>query len=221
MQFQLTINLSALAIVFFGTLLGITGEPGDPPLTVIQLLWINLIMDTFAVIALCLEPPTPDQMKHPPKGRTAPFITRMMWTNIGLMSAFFTVAILALTAWLRGDGDFSLTDSATVFATYVFLQVFNEINARSLNPARSPLRGLFRNRAFWAIMIVIIVGQVIMTQIGGPIGANVFRTAPLSLGTWVLIILGSSTALIFGELTRILRTRIGRLETPQPITVAS
>ncbi|MHB8627604.1 MAG: calcium-translocating P-type ATPase, PMCA-type [Aggregatilineales bacterium] len=217
-QFQLTINLSALAIIFFGTLLGITGEPGEPPLTVIQLLWINLIMDTFAVIALCLEPPTPDQMERVPKGRTAPFITRAMSTNIALMGMFFTVLILALTAWLRGDGDYSLTDSATVFSTYVFLQVFNEINARSLNPSHSPFQGLLRNRAFWAVIAVIVIGQVLMTQIGGPLGANVFRTAPLPLGTWALIIVGSSTALIFGELTRLIRNRMNPEKSAQAVT---
>ena len=204
-QFQLTINLSALAIVFFGTLFGLTGEPGQPPLTVIQLLWINLIMDTFAVIALCLEPPTPAQMDRPPKGRTAPFITRQMWTSILTMSTFFTVAILALTVWLRADGVYSLTDSAIVFSTYVLLQVFNEINARSLNPNESPLRGLFKNRAFMGVLALIVVVQVVMTQIGGRVGADVFRTAPLSAETWFLIVIGSGTALVFGEMVRFVR----------------
>jgi Ca2+-transporting ATPase len=209
-QFQLTINLSALAIVFFGTLFGLTGEPGEPPLTVIQLLWINLIMDTFAVIALCLEPPAPEQMRRPPKGRTAPFITRSMWTSILTMSTFFTVVILALTTWLRHDGIYSLTDSATVFAVYVLLQVFNEINARSLQPKQSPLHGLLKNRAFIGVLTLIVVVQVIMTEIGGKIGAEVFRTAPLSFETWVLVVLGSSSALIFGEIVRLIRRQVAQ-----------
>ena len=177
-------------------------------MTVIQLLWINLIMDTFAVIALCLEPPAPEQMHRPPKGRTAPFITRSMWISILTMSVFFTVVILGLTAWLRGDGNYNLTDSAIVFAAYVFLQVFNEINARSLTPILSPLVGLLKNRAFLSVLGVIVVIQVIMTQVGGKIGAEVFRTAPLSIETWVLIVLGSSTALIFGEIVRLIRRQM-------------
>lgn len=209
-QFQLTINVSALAIVFFSTLLGLTPEPGEPPLTVIQLLWVNLIMDTLAVLALCLEPPSPEQMYHKPKGRTEPFITRSMWTNILLMATFFTVAILGLLALVQRDGVFTLRESTIVFAVYVFFQVFNEINARSVDPKRSPFRGILRNRSFLLILGLIVVIQVAITQIGGPIGEQVFRTQPLSLETWLLILAGTSTALIFGETMRRLRLMFGR-----------
>ncbi len=204
-QFQLTINLSALAIVFFATLLGLTNEPGEPPLTVIQLLWINLIMDTLAVLALCLEPPSPEQMRQKPKGRSEPFITPAMWINILTMAAFFTVAILGLIAFLHSDGVYGVLDSAIVFSTYVFFQVFNEINARSIDPSRSPFKGILRNRMFLIILALIVVIQIGITQIGGRLGEQVFRTTPLSVGTWLLILLGASSALLFGEIMRNVR----------------
>jgi len=204
-QFQLTINISALAIIFFSTLFGLTDAPGEPPLTVIQLLWINLIMDTLAVLALCLEPPTPEQMQQKPKGRTEPFITPAMWVNIGVMATLFTTIMLILIGLLHRDGVYSLSDSAIVFTTYVFLQVFNEINARSITPLRSAFQGILQNRVFIAIIILIAVIQVIITQMGGTVGAQVFRTTPLSLETWVLIILGSSTVLIVAEVSRRIR----------------
>ncbi len=207
-QFQLTINLSALAIVFFATILGLTPEPGEPPLTVIQLLWVNLIMDTLAVLALCLEPPVPEQMTRKPKGRTEPFITRQMWTSIFTMALFFTVVILGLLAFLQRDGAFSLRDSTVVFAVYVFFQVFNEVNARSIDPSRSPFKGILRNRSFLLILALIIVIQVVITEIGGTVGEFVFRTEPLPVEVWLLILAGTSTALIFGETMRRIRRAV-------------
>jgi Ca2+-transporting ATPase len=208
LQFQLTITFSALAIIFFSTLFGLTGEPGESPLTVIQLLWINLIMDTLAVLAYCKEPATPDQMQHKPKGRTEPFITPAMRTNVILMSSYFTLAILILIAILRADGIFDLHDSAIIFSTYVFLQIFNEINARSLDPNHSPLQGLTRNPTLLALISFIAIVQLIMTQIGGTVGQEVFRTAPLPLGTWLLILLVASTSLLVGEASRLVRRRV-------------
>jgi len=96
-----------------------------------------------------------------------------------------------------------------VFSTYVFLQVFNEINARSLSPQRSPLAGLLQNRAFLAILTLTVIGQIVMTEIGGEVGAKVFSTAPLPIMTWFWIIAGSSSALIFGEVIRLVRKAIG------------
>jgi len=162
-------------------------------------------MDTLAVLALCLEPPTPEQMQQKPKGRTEPFITPAMWVNIGVMATLFTTIMLILIGLLHRDGVYSLSDSAIVFTTYVFLQVFNEINARSITPLRSAFQGILQNRVFIAIIILIAVIQVIITQMGGTVGAQVFRTTPLSLETWVLIILGSSTVLIVAEVSRRIR----------------
>ncbi|HVO42403.1 MAG TPA: calcium-translocating P-type ATPase, PMCA-type [Aggregatilineales bacterium] len=204
LQYQLTINVSALAIVFFATLLGLTDQPGEPPLTVIQLLWINLIMDTLAVIALIREPPIPEQMQRKPKGRTDPFVTPIMRTNIVAMSAFFTVVILGLIAALHTDGNFSVEDQTIVFTSYVFFQIFNEINARSLDPRISPFRGILKNRSFLSVIAFIGVVQFILVQSGGVIGLA-FHTTPLSLETWILIVLGASTAVLFSEILRLIR----------------
>jgi Ca2+-transporting ATPase len=204
LQFQLTINISALAIVFFATLFGLTDQPGEPPLTVTQLLWINLIMDTLAVIALTQEGPSPEQMARKPKGRKDPFVTPAMRTNIVTMSVVFTLVMLALIAALHADGVFGVTDQAIVFATYVFFQIFNEINARSLDPRISPFRGLLKNRTFLYVILFIAAVQFLLTQAGGVVGLA-FRTTPLPLETWVLIIVGTSTALIFSEIFRLIR----------------
>jgi len=208
-QFQLTINVSALATAFLSPLLNIFLVPLfgirllEVPLTVTQLLWVNLIMDTLAVLALCLEPPAPDTMKRPPVGRTVPFITRTMWENILGMGAYFTVVLLILQAtnFLGADKGQVREFPAVIFTTYVFFQVFNEFNCRSLNPMRSAFDGLWASRNFLAVVALIVIVQVLLTQFGGA----VFNTAPLPVDLWAKILLLTSTALIFGEGVRFIR----------------
>ena len=133
-QFQLTINVSALVIAFLGPFLGL-----KPPFTVLQLLWINVIMDTFAAIALCSEPPRENLMRKPPKRRDENILTPAMLGNILITAAFFVVVMIALLIgmqhhdWFAGDGpksdEFPLTyRQMTIFFTvYVFFQVWNQI----------------------------------------------------------------------------------------------
>jgi Ca2+-transporting ATPase len=206
LQFQLTINVSALAIAFLSPLLNLifprlNFEP--MPLTVLQLLWVNLIMDTLAALALGLEPPRPDIMKEPPKRRDESFVTRAMFQNVLVMGSYFTIVLLLLQATnflganLTRAGEFA----SVLFTTYVFFQVFNEFNARSVKPERSALTGVLKSRSFLTIVAIIIVVQIALTQFGG----LVFNTAPLSLVMWIKIILLTSTALILGELYRFAR----------------
>ena len=210
-QFQLTINVSALATAFLSPLLNMVTVPLfgihllETPLTVIQLLWVNLIMDTLAVLALVTEPPSPDSMKRPPIGRSEPFITRTMWQNILGMGLYFTLVMLLLQAtnFLGADKETARQFTAVIFTSYVFFQVFNEFNCRVLNPRRSAFSGLFKSRNFLLVVGLIVVVQVFLTQFGG----RVFSTAPLSLEMWLKIILLTSTALIFGELARFLRRK--------------
>ncbi len=208
-QFQLTINVSALVIAFVGPFLGV-----KPPFTVLQLLWINVIMDTFAAIALCSEPPRRGLMRVPPKRRAESILTRHMLRTIALTAGFFVVVMIGLllgmqrAGWFAGDGPVSdgFTDltarQVTVFFTvYVLFQVWNQINCRSLTPATSGLRGLLNNRMFLLIMLVTLLGQVLIVGFGG----RVFQVEPLEPFDWLAIIAGTSSVLAFAEVIRRIR----------------
>jgi P-type Ca2+ transporter type 2C len=222
LQFQLTINFSALAVAFLSPLFAIglrlladadinllpNSDFQELPLTILQLLWINLIMDTLAALALSLEPPRDDVMKEPPKKRTDSFITRDMLESVLVMGSYFTVIVLAMQAFgsylgVKPTADNAKQISSIIFATYVFLQVFNLFNARSVLPERSAFAGIAQSRNFWLILISIVVVQIGLIQFGG----NAFNTAPLELGMWVKIILLGASALVVGEGYRFIRRR--------------
>src|SRR5262249_15470898 len=166
-QFQLTINVSALAIAFLCPFFGF-----PPPFTILQLLWINVIMDTFASIALCSEPPRPGLLDLPPKKRDENILTpEMIWT-IFTTAGFFIVVMMTLLlgmrygGWFRGAGPesldfpgFTVRQVSIFFTTYIFFQVWNGINCRSLVPEGSGLSGLFRHPIFLAVMGTILVVQ--------------------------------------------------------------
>jgi Ca2+-transporting ATPase len=210
LQFQLTINVSALAIAFLGPFLGIR-----PPFTVLQLLWINVIMDTFASIALCSEPPRPGVMNLPPKRKDENILTPVMVRTIFITAGFFVVVMMALLAgmkwghWFAGpgkvEGDFGLTTRqvSIFFAVYVFFQVWNQINCRSLTPDTSGFHGILNNPTFLTIVGIIAVVQVLITSI--PAVAAVFRIEPLGVLDWIAVIAFTSTVLIFAEVARRLR----------------
>jgi Ca2+-transporting ATPase len=207
-QFQLTINVSALAIAFLGPFLGYR-----PPFTVLQLLWINVIMDTFAAIALCSEPPRRGLMDVPPKRRDERILTRSMLGTILATAGFFVIAMLGLLegmeqfGWFGGDTvspDFAplTVRQVTIFFTvYVFFQVWNQINCRSLSPRESGLRGLAANPAFLAIGSLTVIGQLLIVQFGGA----VFSVEPLALIDWLLIAVSTASVLIFAEVMRQIR----------------
>jgi Ca2+-transporting ATPase len=212
-QFQLTINVSALAIAFLGPFLGVR-----PPFTVLQLLWINVIMDTFAAIALCSEPPRPELMRQRPKRRDESIVTPAMWRTILTTAGFFVVTMLGLllgleAGWFAGgegpDPDFApltLRQVSIFFTAYVMFQVWNQVNCRSLTPAASGLAGVWRNRAFLGIMLLTLAGQVLIVTFGGP----VFSVEPLGWVDWVVIAAATSSVLVFAEVAR--RVRRGRME---------
>jgi Ca2+-transporting ATPase len=210
LQFQLTINVSALTIAFLGPFLGL-----KPPFTVLQLLWINVIMDTFAAIALCSEPPRKGLMSVPPKRRDESILTRAMLANIFSTAAFFVVVMMILLVglehgrWFEGGGqpskEFpSLTyrQVTIFFCVYVFFQVWNQINCRSLSPRESGLRGLLANPTFLAIASLTVVGQLLIVQFGGV----VFDVEPLAVIDWLVIAATTASVLVFAELMRRLRS---------------
>ncbi|KAL5712430.1 P-type Ca(2+) transporter [Ranunculus cassubicifolius] len=158
-QFQLTVNIAALAINFVAAV-----SAGEVPLTAVQLLWVYLIMDTLAALALVTEKPTPELMKKPPVGRTAPLITNVMWRNL-LTQAIFQIAVL-LTLQFKGKAIFSMTDmvkDTIIFNTFVMCQVFNLFNARSLEK-KNVFKGIHKNKLFLGIVGITVVFQVVMVE---------------------------------------------------------
>jgi Ca2+-transporting ATPase len=214
-QFQLTINVSALTIAFLGPFFGV-----KPPFTVLQLLWINVIMDTFASIALCSEPPREGVMKLPPKRKDENILTPQMKRTILGTAAFFVVVMLTLLLgmkyghWFAGDGAKSVefapltTRQVSIFfATYVFFQVWNQINCRSLTPETSGLR-VWENPTFMMIAGTTAVVQVVITSV--PFIADVFKVEPLGLLDWAFVIVGTASVLLFGEAWRLVRLRMAK-----------
>ncbi|HVS38061.1 MAG TPA: cation transporting ATPase C-terminal domain-containing protein, partial [Gemmataceae bacterium] len=213
-QFQLTINVSALTIAFLGPFFGVR-----PPFTVLQLLWINVIMDTFASIALCSEPPREGVMRLPPKRRDENILTKPMLATIFGTAAFFVVVMLVLLIgmenfrWFAGGSGpnpegwelspLNIRQVSIFFTVYVFFQVWNQINARSLTPDMSGFSGLFKNRAFLAIAGTTALVQVLIISV--PFVGVVFSVEPLRFLDWICILAGTASVLVFGEALRRVR----------------
>ena len=208
-QFQLTINASALVIAFLGPFLGLR-----PPFTVLQLLWINVIMDTFAAIALCSEPPRANLMLRPPKRRDENILTPAMLGNIFVTAAFFVVVMIGLligmehAGWFGGGAarsaefpELTMRQVTIFFTVYVFFQVWNQINCRSLTPDVSGLWGLHRNPLFLVIASLTVVGQMLIVTFGGVI----FAVEPLGVTDWLVIAGTTASVLIFAEVARLVR----------------
>ncbi|KYR00515.1 P-type ATPase [Tieghemostelium lacteum] len=210
LQFQLTVNVVAVTIAFIGTLSG----KGESPLTAVQLLWVNLIMDTLAALALATEPPTPDLLDRPPNGKDAPLITRSMWRNIIGHSAL-QLAIL-FTLLYQGHHIYdhfytkpgaieidSVHHYTIVFNTFVFLQLFNEINARVLGNKLNCFRGFFHNPIFSIVMLFTLGVQIIFVTFG----STATSTTQLQIQEWAACVITGAIALPFGALIRMIPIR--------------
>jgi Ca2+-transporting ATPase len=278
-QFQLTINVSALTIAFLGPLVfGVKA-----PFTVLQLLWINVIMDTFAAIALCSEPPREGVMMLPPKKRDENIVTPTMKVTILTTAGFFIVVMLGLLVGMKSRGGdeagrprpglfgnqdgmwsfesagsrlaipggdlehvkgsewrvkpaeklpegtsdeikrlvgqqgevaFTVFQVGLFFSIYVFFQVWNQINCRSLTPETSGLHNLFGNVMFLTIAGITAVGQILIITIGGA----VFKVERLDVVQWLLVIGSTASVLAFGEIARVLRRAKAAPPAPAPVT---
>ncbi|XP_049386489.1 putative calcium-transporting ATPase 13, plasma membrane-type isoform X2 [Solanum stenotomum] len=158
-QFQLTANVAALVINFVASV-----SYGEEPLTSVQLLWVNLIMDTLGALALATEKPTEEVMKKKPVGRTAPLITNIMWRNL-MAQASYQIAVL-LTLLYKGESIFGVNKSVNdtlFFNTFVLCQVFNEFNTRNLEK-KNVFEGIQKNKLFMAIIGLTLVLQVVMVE---------------------------------------------------------
>ncbi|KAJ0742543.1 putative P-type Ca(2+) transporter [Helianthus annuus] len=158
-QFQLTVNVAALVINFIAAV-----TSGGVPLTAVQLLWMNLIMDTLGALALATEGPTKELLNKPPVGRVEPLITNVMWRNL-LAQAIFQITVL-LTFQFRGEAIFNVNErvkDTIIFNTFVLCQAFNEFNSRKLEK-RNIFKGIHKNRLFIGIIGITIILQIVMVE---------------------------------------------------------
>ncbi len=194
--FQLTINVSALIIVLLGSIFG-----SELPLTVTQMLWVNLIMDTFAAGALASLPPNNNVMNDKPRRNEDFIITSSMWKIILITGIAFVSFLLALLYFFTSpDGTISALNLSRFFTIFVMFQFWNMFNAKTFLSDGSAFKNLKESRGFVLVAFVIVIGQILIVEFGG----DVFRTVPLSLKDWVIITLGTSSVLWAGELIRVL-----------------
>ena len=192
--FQLTINVVALASVLLGAFLGT-----ELPLTVTQMLWVNLIMDTFAAMALASIPPSADVMNEKPRKTDDFIITKPMRYNILGVAACFLIILMSLIVYIKGLPSAEVPTALTAFFTiFVMLQFWNLFNASVFGTNHSVFKD--SRHAFGMISVagIILIGQIIIVEFGG----KVFRTVPLTLSEWLIIIGSTSIVLWVGEIWR-------------------
>ncbi len=195
--FQLTINFVALLIVLLGSLVGT-----ELPLTVTQMLWVNLIMDTFAALALASIPPSESVMNEKPRKSTDFIITKSMRNYILSVGSVFLILLMGMLFWFNHEEGGMTTQRLTIFFTFfVMLQFWNLFNARVFGTSDSAFKGITKSYGMELIILAILGGQILIVQFGGA----VFRTEPLDLITWIMIIGSTSFVLWVGELIRLIR----------------
>ncbi|GAB5586217.1 plasma membrane calcium [Umbelopsis nana] len=198
LQFQLTVNITAVLLTFISA---VVSSSQKSVLTAVQLLWVNLIMDTFAALALATDPPTPELLLRNPEPRSAPLITFPMWKMIIGQSIFQVVVTLIL---LYSDILDYPTDSTflqtVVFNTFVFCQIFNEINCRRIDNRFNILSGLHKNVFFIIIFLICVIGQVIIVQWGG----QAFQTTPIDGTHWAISIVVGMLSIPIGAVIRMI-----------------
>lgn len=209
--FQMTVNVAACFIVLFGAFMGM-----QSPLTVTQMLWVNLIMDTFAAMALASLPPAQSVMKEKPRSREAFIINNPMWKSIIGVGGVFFLLLLGLLYYFEHTDITCLTEVGKVamgantglsgyelslfFTIFVFLQFWNMFNARAFETGRSAFH--FKGcGGFGLIALVILLGQVLIVSVGG----DFFNVEPLKFIDWVIIIGGTSLVLWIGEFIRLFK----------------
>ena len=192
--FQLTINVVALLSVLFGAFFGTA-----LPLTVTQMLWVNLIMDTFAAMALASIAPSMDVMNEKPRKRTDFIISKAMRNNILGVGICFLAGLMGMLAYFKGTETGMDTHNLTIFFTvFVMLQFWNLFNASVFGTNHSIFKDAGHALGMLSVAVIILVGQFIIVTFGG----KVFRTEPLSLMEWIYIIAGTSVVLWIGEIWR-------------------
>ena len=196
LYFQLVVNVTALLLVLGGSVIGT-----EMPLTVTQILWVNLIMDTFAAMALASLPPSREVMNDKPRNRDEFIITPSIGKDIISNGLFFFVLMFAMFIHCLYDEDpgIQLHELSLFFTTFVMLQFWNLLNAKALGSRHSCLHRLWADRGMLIIMVAILLGQWLIVTFGG----QMFRTTPLSLTEWTVIIVATSAVVWIKELYRL------------------
>ena len=195
--FQLIVNVTALLLVLFGSFVGT-----ELPLTITQILWINLIMDTFAAMALASLPPSREVMQEKPRSKDAFIINKDMMRGIGVIGGLFFLGMFAMLWYFERIKGVDPQELTIFFCIFVMLQWWNLFNARTLGSHHSAFRRLWACQGFLLVLALVLVGQWLIVTFGG----QMFRTEPLSLKLWLYIIIGTSPVLWIGEAWRKLRS---------------
>ena len=191
--FQLVVNVTALLLVFFGSFVGT-----ELPLTITQILWINLIMDTFAAMALASLPPSREVMQERPRKQDDFIITKGIMRGIGIIGGLFFLMTFAMLWYFERIAGVDPQELTIFFCIFVMLQWWNLFNARSLGSHHSAFHRLWACRGFLLVLVLVLMGQWLIVTLGG----KMFRTVPLPLDIWLYIIIGTSPVLWIGELYR-------------------
>ncbi|KAJ3358849.1 hypothetical protein GGF32_009945 [Allomyces javanicus] len=197
LQFQLTVNITAVILTF---ITAVVSNEEKSILTAVQLLWVNLIMDSLAALALATEPPQRELLDRHPDPKSAPLITYSMWKMVAGQAMFqIVVNLLALYVGPLVVKDETVLRTV-VFNSFIFLQIFNEINCRHLTNDLNVFRGIGNNKYFVAILLLTIILQVIIVELGG----SAFHTVPLTLAQWLFCIGIGFLSIPMGALIRVL-----------------
>ena len=194
--FQLVVNVTALLLVLGGSMIGT-----ELPLTITQMLWVNLIMDTFAAMALASLPPESEVMKEKPRKQTDFIINRNIAWAIGIVGLLFFGLMFGLLYYFERVAGVSAEELTVFFTIFVMLQWWNLFNAKSLGSRRSAFHKFLSDRGLLFVLFIILAGQWLIVELGG----KMFRTVPLDIETWLWIILGTSPVMIVGEIVRRIR----------------
>lgn len=193
--FQLVVNVAALLLVLGGSVIGT-----EMPLTVTQILWVNLIMDTFAALALASLPPSHEVMKEKPRKASDFIINKSIGFGILFCGIVFFLVMFALLVYCerRGKGGVDVHELTMFFTTFVMIQFWNLFNAKALMSHHTAFRHFLKDKGMILVLVLVLVGQWIIVTFGG----EMFRTTPLSLHEWLLIVGSTSVVLWVGELWR-------------------
>ena len=201
--FQLVVNVAALLLVLGGSIIGT-----EMPLTVTQILWVNLIMDTFAALALASLPPSHEVMNDKPRKATDFIINKGMAFGILFCGIAFFIVMFAMLIYCerRGKGGVDVHELTVFFTTFVMIQFWNLFNAKSLGSNRTAFRHFLKDKGMILVLALVLVGQWLIVTFGG----EMFRTVPLSLTEWLVIIGATSIVLWVGEIWRAFKRLLGK-----------
>ncbi|KAI9359073.1 PMCA-type calcium-translocating P-type ATPase [Pilaira anomala] len=202
LEFQITVNITAVISTFISA---VASDEQKSVLTAVQLLWVNLIMDTFAALALATDPPTLELLDRHPEPRSAPLITLKMWKMIIGQAIFqITVTLVLLYGDVLGYDSESAVLQTVVFNTFVFCQIFNEINCRRIDSHLNIFSNIFANKFFIVIFFLCVLGQVVIVQFGGA----AFQVVPLDAAHWGIAIVIGFFSLPIGVVIRLIPDHI-------------